>query len=66
MARARWVRPEASTAHSWLGMTRGTRSTGNGRCSPDTPKVRPCSSTRRALAMRRRGSNRSSTSKTGR
>ena len=41
MARARWVNPAARRDHSWAGMIRGTRSSGNGRWSPATPKVSP-------------------------
>ena len=37
------ARPQ-SIAHSCAGMTRGTRSTGNGRCSPSTPNVMPAAS----------------------
>ena len=40
-ARTRWATPASMTAHSAAGMIRGTRSSGNGRSSPESEKVMP-------------------------
>ena len=53
IARARWMSPASSSAHSYGCTSRGTRSTANGRFAPATPKSRPCEAIHRSRVASR-------------
>ena len=52
-ARTRWATPRSISAHSSAAMTRGTRSSGNGRSSPDRLNVMPWSRKERSRVAQR-------------